>query len=128
MIIYLGGLLPERSSDLPLGETSSLFFTPYLVLLQMGFTEPHSHLCAGGLLPHLSILTSYEAVYFCCTFLGVASTGYYPAPCSAELGLSSGRSTRSSDLLFVIIVDYRPIVKQLNWSVKQLYKLLLRND
>lgn len=58
MIIYLGALLPVRSSDLPLGETSSLFFTPYLVLLQMGFTEPHSHLCAGELLPRLSILTS----------------------------------------------------------------------
>lgn len=111
MIIYLGAMLPLRSCDLPLGETSSLFFTPYLVLLQMGFTEPHSRLCAGELLPHLSILTSCEAVYFCCTFLGVASTGYYPAPCSAELGLSSCRSTRSSDLLFVIIDEKSPFVK-----------------
>lgn len=69
----------------------------------MGFTEPHSRLCAGELLPHLSILTSCEAVYFCCTCLGVASTGDYPAPCSAELGLSSCRSTRSSVLLLLII-------------------------
>ena len=29
------------------------------------------------------------AVYLCCTFLGVASTGSYPAPCPMELGLSS---------------------------------------
>ena len=29
------------------------------------------------------------AVYFCCTFLEVAFTGCYPAPCPAELGLSS---------------------------------------
>lgn len=57
-IIYLGVSLPKRSSDLPPGETSSLHFIPYLVLLQMGFTEPHSRLCAGELLPHLSILTS----------------------------------------------------------------------
>ena len=32
---------------------------------------------------------SFGAVYFCCTFLGVASTGCYPAPCPMELGLSS---------------------------------------
>jgi len=39
------------------------------------------------------------AVYFCCTFLGVTSTGNYPAPCSMEPGLSSWRITRSLNLL-----------------------------
>ncbi len=34
-------------------------------------------------------LPAKQAVYFCCTFLGVASTGGYPAPCPMELGLSS---------------------------------------
>jgi len=29
------------------------------------------------------------AVYFCCTFLKVAFTGSYPAPCSMKPGLSS---------------------------------------
>jgi hypothetical protein len=29
------------------------------------------------------------AVYFCCTSLGVASTGRYPAPCPVKPGLSS---------------------------------------
>jgi len=29
------------------------------------------------------------AVYLCCTSLRVASTGYYPAPCPMEPGLSS---------------------------------------
>ena len=43
----------------------------------------------GELLPPLSILTDFSAVCFCCTFLGVASTGRYPASCSAVLGLSS---------------------------------------
>ena len=43
----------------------------------------------GGLLPRLSILTAKAAVYFCCTFLEVAFTGCYPAPCPVELGLSS---------------------------------------
>ena len=44
---------------------------------------------AGGLLPHLSILTACAAVYFCCTFPGVASAGISPAPCPVKLGLSS---------------------------------------
>ena len=49
--------------------------------------------CQGGgaLLPHLSTLASYEAVYFCCTFPGVASAGRYPASCPMVLGLSSCR-------------------------------------
>lgn len=34
------------------------------------------------------------AVYFCCTFLGVASTGRYPASCPLELGLSSQAAFR----------------------------------
>ena len=61
------------------------------VLHRVGFTGPVSRLTAGELLPRLSILTAEKsaAVYFCCTILGVASTGSYPAPCSAELGLSS---------------------------------------
>ncbi len=50
---------------------------------------------AGELLPPLSILTGKEpAVCFCCTFLGVASTGRYPASCSAVLGLSSRLAPR----------------------------------
>ena len=43
----------------------------------------------GSLLHCLSTLTSAEAVYFCCTGLGVTSTGRYPASCPAKPGLSS---------------------------------------
>ena len=46
----------------------------------------------GELLPPLSILADCSAVCFCCTILGVASTGRYPASCSAVLGLSSWRN------------------------------------
>ncbi len=46
---------------------------------------------SGGLLHRLSTLTACAAVYFCCTFLRVASTGSYPAPCPVVLGLSSLR-------------------------------------
>ena len=34
------------------------------------------------------------AVYFCCTSLGVASTGRYPAPCPVKPGLSSPATFR----------------------------------
>ncbi len=34
------------------------------------------------------------AVYFCCTSLGVASTGCYPAPCPMKPGLSSPATFR----------------------------------
>ena len=70
----------------------------YTVLLQVGLQSLLSRQRSGELLPHLSTLTSLSmirlAVYFCCTFLRVASTGYYPAPCSMELGLSSSTTFR----------------------------------
>jgi len=70
-----------------------------LVLLRAGFTWPAGHPSAGGLLPHLFTLTCRRfsgdqlrpAVVFCGTFLRVAPTGCYPAPCSLEPGLSSER-------------------------------------
>ena len=39
-------------------------------------------------------VTSSVAVYFCCTFLGVASTGRYPAFCPMKPGLSSPAAFR----------------------------------
>ena len=51
----------------------------------------------GSLLHCLSTLTSAsEAVYFCCTGLGVTSTGRYPASCPAKPGLSSSEPFRLS--------------------------------
>ena len=49
----------------------------------------------GSLLHCLSTLTpTSEAVYFCCTGLGVTSTGRYPASCPAKPGLSSSEPFR----------------------------------
>ena len=46
----------------------------------------------GSLLHCLSTLTpTREAVYFCCTGLGVTSTGRYPASCPVKPGLSSSK-------------------------------------
>ena len=93
MIIYLGLLLPTASSDLP-GNRSGKPIVSYLVLLRMGFT------CA--LLVTLEAVVSYtafppllenRAVYFCCTGLGVTSTGRYPASCPVKPGLSSPPKT-----------------------------------
>lgn len=89
IIICLGPVLLKDSSGAPGDETSSLFMSLYSALHQVGFTQPQSHQCAGELLPHLSTLTSIEAVSLCCTFLKVTLTGSYPAPCSIMLGLSS---------------------------------------
>ncbi len=53
----------------------------------------HSLLCyqrSGGLLHHHSTLTCRSRrSLFCCTSLGVTSTGRYPAPCPTKPGLSS---------------------------------------
>ena len=49
----------------------------------------------GSLLHCLSTLTRLNrAVYFCCTGLGVTSTGRYPASCPAKPGLSSSEPFR----------------------------------
>ena len=53
---------------------------------------------AGELLPRLSILTAYAAVYFCCTFPEVAFGGRYPLSCSLALGLSSGSAGSYPDV------------------------------
>ena len=51
----------------------------------------------GSLLHCLSTLTpTSEAVYFCCTGLGVTSTGRYPASCPVKPGLSSSEPFRLS--------------------------------
>ena len=72
-IIYLGhGLL--RGSSHP-SVFAQLTYHILSVLLRVGFTWPHSLLCAGELLPRLSILTVKTAVYFCCTVPEVALGG-----------------------------------------------------
>ena len=57
---------------------------------------PFCYQNGGSLLHCLSTLTSPqgEAVYFCCTGLGVASTGRYPASCPVKPGLSSSAPFR----------------------------------
>ena len=76
-------------------------------LLRMGFTW-HKALpqCRWALTPPFHPYLTSQAVYFCCTFLRVASTGISPASCPAKLGLSSSallccrdRSDYSMDII-----------------------------
>jgi|ADurb_Total_1213_FD_contig_123_5900_length_1326_multi_31_in_0_out_0_1 hypothetical protein len=70
-------------------------------LLQVGFTEATVASSLRGLLPHVfTLTTSFEGRFvFCGTFLGVAPTGNYPAPCPAEPGLSSRNKVASGRLV-----------------------------
>ena len=90
MIIYLGQPLPAGSSDPPESTTGSrIAFVS--VLLQMEFTCARSVTTTAVVsytaFPPLPSIK--KAVYFCCTGLGVTSTGRYPASCPVKPGLSS---------------------------------------
>ena len=82
MVIYLGLMLPAGSSNLPRDTTGRRFFVPTWSCSRWGL-QSRAVAC--------TLVSSYlafpplpsakrMAVYFCCTILGVASTGYYPAP------------------------------------------------
>jgi len=55
--IHLALMLPSGSSDQPEGIGRAPYTPFYSVLLQVGFTQPASHLAAGELLPHHFTLT-----------------------------------------------------------------------
>jgi len=67
-----------------------------------------SYLAFPPLLP-----SKTEAVYLCCTFLQVTLTGYYPAPCPMELGLSSPKPKFSSDCLTYSLVDNITVIEKM---------------
>ena len=97
IIIYLGLLLPTASSDLPESKPGKLI-TFFLVLLRMGFTcapvVTNKAVVSYTALPPLLLWQAKTAVYFCCTGLGVTSTGRYPASCPVKPGLSSSALPR----------------------------------
>ena len=119
MAIYLGLPSPAASSDLPGSRRAALCF-----LLD---------LASDGVYTALSVtsqaVVSYtafpplplkEAVYFCCTGLGVTSTGRYPASCPVKPGLSSADAFRpvSRDHLFYLprffmVSHFLPSVKEI---------------
>ncbi len=90
--IYLGHQLPGISSDSYPRDSAGNFISLLFSLAPGGVCladRSPGRWCALTAPLHPYLLLMQKAVYFCGTFLGVAPTGYYPAPCPAELGLSS---------------------------------------
>ena len=127
MIIYLAATSPLQSSNLP-GQcclsreaTDGPPICPVRSCFGCGLHGPGCYHPGGGLLHRLCTLTGVKpAVYFCCTFLGVASTGRYPASCPLKPGLSSPAAFRlcSRDHLPVF---RRGIIPQSSRFVYKLY-------
>jgi len=145
MIICLGRLLPAASSDLPeAGGPRHCFCS---VLLRMGFTcalsvtrkavvsytalppLPAPRLPAGwryiSVVPYTALpplpWQKAPAVYFCCTILGVASTGRYPASCPVKPGLSSPAAFRHMQLRSFILLAFS-IQSQIMENVKYFFR------
>ncbi len=122
MIICLGRLLPAASSDLPeAGGPRHCFCS---VLLRMGFTcalsVTRKAVVSYTALPPLPWQKA-PAVYFCCTFLGVASTGRYPASCPVKPGLSSPAAFRHMQLRSFILLAFS-IQSQIMENVKYFFR------
>jgi len=106
--IYLGRSLPKGSSDYK--ERGGPPFPNKVRVLSFQSCTGWGLQSGQVAMPLVSSYLAFPslhrktgAVSFCCTFLGVASTGYYPAPCPMELGLSSyGQSRMQSQILLAI--------------------------
>ncbi len=95
VIIYLGRPSPDGSSDLP-ESTTGRRMAFFLVLLRMEFTcaLPVASKAVVSYTAFPPLPSVKKAVYFCCTGLGVTSTGRYPASCPVKPGLSSSAPFR----------------------------------
>ena len=94
MTIYLVPVSPPDSSDLP-ESTTGRRIAFRSVLLRVGFTCAPA-VTSRAVSSYLAFppIQNESAVYFCCTSLGVASTGRYPALCPVKPGLSSPTAFR----------------------------------
>lgn len=105
VIIYLLIASPLSSSNLP-GNTTGSRIVSCLVLLRMGFTcalpVTVQAVVSYTAFPPLPLKT--VAVYFCCTGLGVTSTGRYPASCPVKPGLSSPAAFRHLQLRLLVLL------------------------
>ena len=127
--------MPVTSSNLPKAGGPRKRFDS--VLLRMGFTYApvvaNEAVVSYTALPPLPdfgtakirrILTDSShaitavAVYFCCTILGVASTGRYPASCPAKPGLSSSGTFRPASRDYLFYLSHVPILSSVISKVK----------
>ncbi len=87
------------------------FLLFYLVFHRVGFTKlsPSPEILVSSYLTFSPLPPEDRRRFvFCGTFLGVAPTGSYPAPCPVEPGLSSDRKPcpRSPSLLYLILIFF----------------------
>ena len=124
-IIYLVLLLPAGSSDLPKAWRAAF------ISLLFGLASNGVYMChccyqqCGSLLHCLSTLTIAfaMAVYFCCTGLGVTSTGRYPASCPMKPGLSSPAVLRHLQPRLSVLLNIFLIILYYDLSVKNILLL-----
>ena len=92
VIIYLVLMLPPGSSDLPESRRATVCFLFGLASngVYTAFSVTRQAVVSYTAFSPLPL----RAVLFCCTFLGVASTGRYPASCPMKPGLSSPAAFR----------------------------------
>ena len=92
VIIYLVLMLPPSSSDLPESRRATVCFLFGLASdgVYTAFSVTRQAVVSYTAFSPLPL----RAVIFCCTFLGVTSTGRYPASCPMKPGLSSSAAFR----------------------------------
>ncbi len=126
MIIYLDSMLPLNSSDLPKSRRAALCS---LFGLASNGVYTASPVTRRAVVSYTAIppLPFARRFIFCCTSLGVTSTGRYPASCPMKPGLSSPTAFRhcSCDHLFYskssVIITF--IIKKVNRNHSKKYSL-----
>ncbi len=114
-IIYLGWQLPTTSSEYV--EMPSRHFVSFLASSGVYILHKVASVFVVSYTPFPPLQSNAKigttAVYFCCTVLGVASTGSYPAPllCDARTFLVSC-PTQSSNCLLLAYCTTAPNVCQ----------------
>ena len=121
MVIYLVLPSPAGSSDLP-ESTPGRRIAFCSVLLRMEFTCARSVTTTAVVsytaFPPLPSIK--KAVYFCCTGLGVTSTGRYPASCPVKPGLSSPGPFRSCQPRLHILLRHKTEHQTVNNHITKL--------
>ena len=122
VIIYPMELSPVPFSDPPENMTGSHIRFLFGLASDGVYICPPCYQRGGELLPRHSNLTTDKAVavYFCCTSLGVASTGRYPAPCPAKPGLSSPGPFRSCQPRLHILLRHKTEHQTVNNHITKL--------
>ena len=87
--IYLALLSPAGSSSLPGTQRATVLFLSGLAPDGVYTAFPVTREAVSSYLAFSPLPVRKQAVIFCCTILGVTSTGRYPASCPVEPGLSS---------------------------------------